>query len=682
MPVVEIQGVGRVQFPDDMTPEQITQVIETEILPQRPQEPAPSQQEPVGFFAGLKRDLANPRESLSPENLGRAVVTTSRDYLEGIASVLGLPVDAVMTVWNLATGRNDPTFSQVVSSALDEAGVPQTENPYIRAINRAVAGAGGTIAAGRQIAGAVGEALSAAPGRQVAGAVTGATAAQGAADIGFGPVGQTVAGIVGGASGAGAIRPMVAEAARRSVRGGEAGRQRVAENIATFEGAAGRAPTMGQATQNRRMQAAESLLSRTPGGAGVMAREAADLSRGVGQNLERLASQLAPRASAERAGRAIQRGISGEGGFIERFKAQSKANYDQLDRFVSPEKKFTVSETQKVLEELTEPIKGAERTSQFFINSKIRAIKEALDADLEAGGNLLPYEAVKKLRTIVGEQLADAPFAGDVPRSQWKRLYAALSEDLERNVKTVGPEAERALARANRYYEAGVRRLDTIASVIDRNGGPEAVFRAAISGTKEGATTLRAVMQSLPKDAQRMLSASVIRRLGRATPGRQDDLGEQFSTETFLTNWNSLSPEAKRVLFDRYGEGFRADMDRIAKLAANLREGSAVFRNPSGTAQAGIQYTTVGAFVMSVMTGNFGAAGAIAGGAAMANVAARLLTHPPYVRWMARATQAPIQALPAMLNQLAQSNDPIMREAYELLSKHRPEQSADDGNRR
>lgn len=677
------QGLHK-KYYSDMPFEQFSQKIG--YAPAAQNEPP---EEPEGFVAGLTREITNPGESLSPKNVARAAVTTSRDYLEGVASVLGLPVDAVMSIWNLATGRNDPNFSQTVSGALDSAGVPQTENPYIRGINRSVAGAGGSIGIGRQLAGGasevtrgVGTTLAADPARQAAGAVTGATSAQLAADAGLGPVGQTIAGVAGGAVGAGVIRPTVAEGVKRAFRGGEAGRQRVAENIQAFD-EAGTAASVGQAAENRRMQAAESLLSRAPGGAGVMARTAEQQADDIGANISRVAGGLAPKASAEQAGRAISRGISDQGGFLDTFKTKSAQLYSEIDRFVKPDTPVTVSNTQKALTELTKPIKGAEATSQRFINSRISAMAEDLDVDLQnAPSGQLPYEALKRLRTMVGEELADAPLKGDVPASQWKRLYGALSKDLEEAAKAGGPGAERAYTRASNYYRAGSRRMETIESVLDRNGGPEAVFRAATAGTKEGATTLRAVMQSLPQDGQKTVTATVLRRLGRAKAGSQDDLGERFSTETFLTNWNSMAPEAKVVLFDRFGPQFRRDMDQVAKVASNLREGSAVFRNPSGTAQAAIQYTTAGAFALAALRGDVATAGTIAGGVAASNLGARLLTHPPFVRWLAKTTAKPVAALPAALNQLAQSEDPVLQEAAEFLAQHQPDNSDNQGNRR
>lgn len=591
------------------------------------------------------------------------------------------PARIISSIANHVAGKqiyDADSFQDLLAQALTHAGAPTPETSGEKLRYAAEKGVTGALT-GAGTAGMAGGLTSAT--RTIVGGAAGGAAAEATKQAGGGPIAQTAAGIVGGLAGAGGGRTLLAEGVKRSFRGGgEEARQRAAENIKAFEDA-GTTPSVGQATENRVMQATESLLSKTPGAAGVMARKSETQAAELGANIERLASQLAPKASGEQAGRAITKGVTGEGGFIEQFKAKSSANYDQLDQHVQKNTKFSLPETQKVLGELTTPISGAEKTSKFFINGTINSIKGALDADLASDSGTMPYEAVKKLRSIVGEQLADAPFAGDVPRSQWKKLYAAMSSDLEANAKAVGPEAEKALARANSFHAAGMKRLDAISAVIDKNGGPEKVFQAAISGNKEGATTLRAVMQSLPPDAQKTLSAAVLRRLGRATAGKQDELGEKFSTETFLTNWNGMSPNAKAVLFDRYGPDFRRDMDQVAKVTANLREGSQVFRNPSGTGQATTQAATVATFAVSVLSGNLGAAGTVAGGVTAANLGARLLTHPPFVKWLAKSTRMPVEAVPVALSQLARSDDPLLKEAAAVLAENRKQRANDDGNR-
>lgn len=607
-------------------------------------------------------------------DLGRAAAMQTGALVKGAAGLVALPTDTIVRLLNAAGVTNWKPAAQSINEAINSI-TPEPRNATERVTNSVVqslGGAAGGMGIGKAMGGAIGGALAASPGMQAGGAVGGGMASQVAAEAGAGPMGQMFAGLAGGLAGSAGVAGL-AGATRGAFRGGESGRQRMEQNIKAFQDA-GATPSVGQATQRRTMQAGESLLSRTPGSAGVMARRAESQADDLGAGIESLANRLAPRASGEQAGRSIQRGITDSGGFLDTFKRRSSQLYAEIDKHVKPDTPVAVSNTQRVLASLTTPIKGAEATSRRLINSRLAQIADDLGVD--AKGGTIPYEALRQLRTRVGDELADAPLKADVPAAQWKQVYGALSKDLETAAKTAGPQAERAFTRASNYYRSGSQRIESIQTVIDRNGGPEAVFRAATSGTKEGATTLRAVMQSLPKDSQKMVSASVLRRLGRATAGRQDDLGERFSTETFLTNWNAMSPQAKTVLFDRYGAGFRQNMDQVAKVASNLREGSQVFRNPSGTAQATVQTSAAVGFIASLATGNFGTAAAIAGGAGGANLSARLMTNPRFVQWLATSTKAPAAAGPALLNQLAQSDDPDIQEFVEL-AKNQP---TDDEN--
>lgn len=575
------------------------------------------------------------------------------------------------------------SLPDLLSQLLSRAGAPEpTEDERVG--YEALKGASGALAMG----GAGGLAPNAAAlltrtGAAAAGSVAASGALGGAApeivrQEGGGPVEQTLAGVTASLLPSG-TRAGVSELLRRGVRGGEAGRQRVGDNIATFEQSSAGVPTMGQATQNRRMQAAESLLSRVPGGAGVMAQRAERQAENLGGGVERLASRLVPKSSAEQAGRTISRGISDAGGFFDRFKSKSAQLYDEVDRYIPADQRVSVDRTKYALSQLAAPVRGAEATSKHLINSRIGAIAENLMLDAKNG--TLPYEAVKRLRTLVGEELMDAPLKGDVPISQWRRLYGALAADMEIAANGAGPQAARAYKRADNHYRSGSRRMEVLEPVLNRNGGPEAIFRAATSGTKEGASTLRATMQSLPADAQRMISATVLRRLGRAKPGHQDDLGEAFSAESFLTNWNAMSREAKSALFDRYGPDFRQSLDQIAKVTANLRQGAGVFRNPSGTAQALTQKDAALAALLAVFTGHPGTAAGIGAGVGTANLAARLLTNPTAVRWLAVRSQAPRAALPALVNPLLRSDDADLRQLGELV-QHQVRDNADEREER
>lgn len=304
-----------------------------------------------------------------------------------------------------------------------------------------------------------------------------------------------------------------------------------------------------------------------------------------------------------------------------------------------------------------------------------------LTAAAEAAGGRLPYEAVTKLRTLVGQELQDAGLMSNFPRSKFKALYAALSDDVEGAAREAGPEAYAAFSRANNHTRAGMRRIEEIESVIDRAGGAEKVFSALMATGKEGGSTLRAVLQSLPVESQKAVTAAAIRRLGKANPGAQDAAGEVFSARTFLTNWSNVSSEARRALFDRYGEGFSKQIDQLARVADNIDKGAGVFKNPPGTAKSMAALTYGGALVGSMFTG--GTVGLVAAGVG-ANVVARWLTNPNTVKMLSNATTLPKSAIPAFINYVAQegqkAGDPDVVELARALQNTEKEISGPDNN--
>jgi hypothetical protein len=184
--------------------------------------------------------------------------------------------------------------------------------------------------------------------------------------------------------------------------------------------------------------------------------------------------------------------------------------------------------------------------------------------------------------------------------------------------------------------------MDALSDVIDRNGGPEKVFGAAMSGTKDGATTLRAVMQSLSPDQQQVVAATVFKRMGQATAGNQNAAGDTFSPESFLTRYNQMSTEAKSALFDRV-PGLQEQAENMADVAENLRKSSSVFKNASGTAAAEQQTHTMRDLLVGSLIGGEGGHAllgphgvALAAAPLAANVMARGMVSPTAVDWAAR----------------------------------------------
>jgi len=619
----------------------------------------------------------------------RQLGLTARAGVKGALALPGVVSDAATGVVNTgldaALGKNNGFRFQTVNSALDNimtgAGVAEPKDAterVVQDVTGAMAGAGGTVAAGKLLQGAaapvvqrVGQLFASGPGVQTASGVTSAGASGITRESGGGATAQNVAGVVGalvpGVGVAGA-----AEGTRRLMRGGEAGRQTVNDNIKLFNDTGVGSPSVGQASEARIPRAIESVLSKTPGGAGVMSRAAQQKSDAMAASVNKLADDLAPGGSAINAGEAITSGVQG---FRDGFKAIQGRLYQTLDKHIKPDTPLDVANTRAALAKLNEGIPGAPNISEFFKNSKIKGIDAALLADLEAaaakaqptgGGGLmnapklnpadgrLPYEAIKKLRTLVGNEIADNSLLADVPRSKWTALYAALSDDLGVAAKKAGPQAEQSFQWANQFTKGQLERLEQLSGIVGKDA-PEKVFSAAMSGTAEGNTVLKRVVDAIPKENRKELASAVLRRMGRATPGNQNELGDAFSTETFLTNLNRLSPDSRATLFGRLGvPNTENKLLEFAKVASNVREGSKVFANPSGT-QAAVSAQSMGlGGAVALMTGNLPVAAIAAGTPLAANSLARRMTNPDAVKWLGRKTELGGDAITAAeLNSLA-----------------------------
>lgn len=607
----------------------------------------------------------------------------ARAMMQGGADLVGIVADPFIVGAN-KLGANQATMRQGAGMIADRIGLPQPQNAAERVsgdVTAALTGGGGVMGVGRQLARrapgvmqAVGETMASRPGTQVTSLVGGSGAGGATREAGGGQGAQVTAALVGGLSPS-AVNYSGAAGLRGLMRGGESGRNAMQQGIDDFR-AVGANPSVGQATGNRRAQGLESLLTGGPTSGGVMVRAAERQADDIGRGLQARADQFFPNASAERAGRAIEKGSQA---FAGNVKATRRALYWQADQLIPDTTTLPLTRTQQALQALTTPTVGAESTTAAMINPKIAELAKNVGEDLLAarsgGSGGLPYTAVKDVRSRIGEALSDFSLTTDKPTAEYKRLYAALSQDMEDAARQQGPAAQRAVKRANNYFKTSQDRIEQVERVIDRNGGPEKVYNAVMAGTRDGGTTLRAVMQSLPSEGQRAVTGAAIKRMGLATPGNQDVAGEAFSAQTFLTNWNKVSPEAKRALFDRHGPAFVKQMDRIASVAERIRDGSKVFANPSGTANKGLAYTYAGSLAGSLLTGQVGAFAALVGGGAGSNVLARAMTNPKFVGWLAKATELPVSALPQQAVTLKiiadRENDPDLAELAQALKQQR-----------
>ncbi|YCT77690.1 hypothetical protein QV000_07460 [Stenotrophomonas maltophilia] len=647
----------------------------------------------IDIVGGTRQSVADQQPEQAPEapdgwnyGVGRDLAYGARSVLQGAGGLLGaVGGDAfnnyIVNPVARAVGMQEARpYREEAMALADRLGLPQAQTSGDRVlgdVGEALTGTGLTLGIGGGInalanvgrgaavptTNQLAQFLTAQPVMQAASAAGGAGASSLARESGDSQGNQLLAGLAGGL-GPSALATGAGAALRGAVRGSSGEQMR--NTLADFE-RLGATPSVGQASGNRMVQGVENLLAGGPTSAGVMNRFATRQGEDIGEGLGRLANDLTPRASAERAGRAIEKGAET---FAKNVNAQKRALYWQADRFIPESTPVGLSNTMQTVQKLTTPMPGAVETTGSLINPRIAALQQNLAADLQAGGGQIPYSALKRIRTDIGEQISDFSLSPETPTRELKQLYAALSRDMEAAAQSQGPQAVAAAKRANNYTRAAADRLEQVQRVIDKNGGGEAIYNAALSGTRDGGTTLRAVMQSLPQEGQKAVTSAVIKRMGLANPGAQDATGEAFSAATFLTNWNRVSPEAKRALFDRYGKDFSRDVDRIARVADNVKSGSQVFANPSGTANRAAAMTYGAALVGSLFTGG---TAPLAAGGGIANLGARTLTNPNVVKWLARGTALPVGSIPGYLSAMTAEGqklqDPDLLEASRQLQE-------------
>lgn len=399
-------------------------------------------------------------------------------------------------------------------------------------------------------------------------------------------------------------------------------------------------PTPGQLGGQWQTQGLENaVIGALPGGAGRMAGFYQGQQSALGQRVGGIAERIAPKAEIGTAGRAIKQGIQR---FARETARKAGTLYDEVDRFIAPARPVPAANTMKVLQDITTPIPGAANVSKEIGSPALARLMEGLKADVGLSGEL-PYAALKGLRTRIGSRLDVPDLTSDIPRAELKRVYGALSDDMASAAKAAGSQAERAFARANTFYKAKSQRIDDFLQGIAKKADIDSVYKSTLSGTKEGATKLRAIKRSLNHDEWNVVSATFLKRLGQSIPSQQGVAGEAFSTNTFLTRWNSISPQARREMFSGTDElrRYARDIDAIAKVSNAIKESAATLANPSGTAAKAVW--SMGTVLAPFKLGVSGLG---------ANVGARLMTSPKFVNWMAQTTRIAPGKLPNHLTKL------------------------------
>lgn len=578
------------------------------------------------------------------------------------------------SLYKKATGEDAPSwlvekynvgtpehFLALLRQAGIDTSIPNPKDPANRYVTAASGGAAAGAPAG--VEGAVSGVLS-------------GIAGEGAKDLGANKYLQFASSVLGALSPAGArvflqkllqINPEVAQA-----------------NIANVEATGGTA-TLGQAAgPGTNAQVIEDALAKIPGPAGVIRGAVARNNDAAASTINDIADNFNAPFTKNAAGQLVQDTLEKQ--TVPDLRAKVGAAYQARAAAVPKGTQIDVSglldtineqaaknpnfrqlvATDPVFQEVYRKLQGGAGWTQTTIGGKQAWIKgdNTISWEPPPASTKLAFEDADNLAQQVG-QMVDQSYnkasTTNIVNGSLAQVNAQFRRDISSGISGI-PGAVAADKAATAIYNQAEAVKGQLRQVLNSNQ-PEQAFDLVMSGAKDAENRLDAVFRGLPADQQNMVAATIMRRLGVAVPSKQNAAGEAWSSETFLSNWNKISEGSKAILLRNMPPEYQENLNQIAQYAENVRKGSSVYGNPSGTgskiAQLAGVTTTLGAAAsglhsLAAVTVPHAAIAALGPYAGM-YLTARVMTNPTAVRWLAASTRLPPSSAPIIAYQLAKT---------------------------
>lgn len=402
-------------------------------------------------------------------------------------------------------------------------------------------------------------------------------------------------------------------------------------------------PSAGAVTGNRSVQLLERGLETTPGGVEPVRALAERQAAEMGDEAARIARAYGTPRSPTGAGATIREGADAA---VARFNERQEALYGQAFGLIGADSRMAFPAVQRLQGELGRMAAEAPRSRGGMLDPVIGRVQGILDDAADAGG--MRFETMRQLRTDIGRELGapggSASPAENARRQYLERLYGALTEDMAAHARSVSPEADRALRVADRYTRFNAtQNLPALAQVQRQRTDEDIYLRLFPESGRPDVQEIARIRRNMRPEEWNEVAASVIQRLGMPRAGQ--NAGEDFSVSTFLTRWNQMNERgagAAQVLFGGAGQNAQLanELERLARVAGRLRDVERM-ANPSGTARNLITGAGMLASGQQAVEGDWRNAASIAAlGTIAPRLAARAITNPQFVRWLAGATPA------------------------------------------
>jgi len=382
-----------------------------------------------------------------------------------------------------------------------------------------------------------------------------------------------------------------------------------------------------------------SLLKGTFGSTNVMIKNIDETLDGLQTAINKKAFSTGRSVTPQEAGSTVQRGVTN---YIEKFRTKSDELYDRVGRFIDKDTLSNLNNVQKLVSEELANTASAPKLKKKLLSNKGLAL--ALDAIEDMGGtaqkaNLvtmttggadigLRYKNLKNYRTLVGNQIKENVVSG-ADNALNKRVYAALTKDMEVVAKQSGPKAYRAFKNANAYYNNGLEQIEKrLSKYVNTNADPGRILAQLRTASKGGDFKIRSIINAVDPQDRPVIRDAVLQQLGQNSQG-------DFSPALFFRDYNKISKEAKVILFGADDVAFRQSLDRLARISKRMGA-SGRFDNVSRSADnlGNLGLLALGA-LDPVSAGQTGLAAA---------GASRLLTNRRFAEWLVKQSSKPIKA--------------------------------------
>ncbi len=454
---------------------------------------------------------------------------------------------------------------------------------------------------------------------------------------------------------------------KKLIGGGKVATQRVLRAFQEF----GIDPSLPAVTGGKGMARLEAGLAQTPSSADIIAEQVEKTVNQTQQAVSGIVKKYGAPVSRQEAGGVIKQAAIKAG---ERIGFKQEKLYTEAYDLAGGNLSVNVSSVKNLRKTMQGEISKASKS----LGPKLTPVLKEIDAIIaDAGDSGLDFQALRQVRTAIGKDLDNAFTQSGSENAARKRLYGAISEDLASVAEQVSPEAAKLFKRADRYTRIYETQYRQTMNKIMKYDAEEKAYGFALGGAEYGGSMLKKLKTLFQPEEWDTVSASVLSKLGKATAGQQDAAGEAFSINTFLTNWNKLSPEAKDVLFNTKGhkEAYQA-LNRLTDLMSKLKEvgRSANTSNTAGAINAMVMVQGLGGAGAGLFAGDGDVTSIVAygaGGVLAPKYAAKLITSPKFIEWLSTPIEQGISSIPAHITRLIAigNEDELLREPIQEYLK-------------